>query len=231
MQKVFHQIISVGIRANYSQVQIEKTKLVNGISFVGVPVCFFYLALFALTGYNYHAVVFFVGAIIFAITLFFNKIFGLNFARIYISVFAPACFGYVNLISGIDSGFYMGFIVTTIPALLVFDKLAESIVFIFISLSLLVLSIIGTHYIMPVVKIEFAMILLVINLFTVIMATLTIVFIFKKELNESKEKTEEKQKEILDSIHYAKRIQNALLPNENYIAKNLNKLKDNKRGA
>lgn len=225
MQKAFHQIISVGIKANYSQAQIEKTKLVNGISFVGVPVCFFYLSLFALTGYNYHAIVFFFGAIIFALTLLFNKIFGLNFARIYISVFAPACFGYVNLISGIDSGFYMGFIVTTIPALLVFDKLVESIIFIFISLSLLVLSIIGTHYILPVVKIEYAMVLLVINLFTVIMATLTIVFIFKKELNESKEKTEEKQKEILDSIHYAKRIQNALLPNDSYIYRNLNRLK------
>ena len=34
---------------------------------------------------------------------------------------------------------------------------------------------------------------------------------------------EEKQKEILDSIHYAKRIQQALLPNEKIIAKILNK--------
>ena len=30
---------------------------------------------------------------------------------------------------------------------------------------------------------------------------------------------EEKQKEVLDSIHYAKRIQQALLPNEKYINK------------
>ena len=34
-----------------------------------------------------------------------------------------------------------------------------------------------------------------------------------------------KQKEILDSIHYAKRIQLALLPSENYILKSLTKLK------
>jgi len=35
---------------------------------------------------------------------------------------------------------------------------------------------------------------------------------------------EEKQKDILDSIRYAKRIQQSLLPNEKYIAKNLNRL-------
>ncbi len=39
---------------------------------------------------------------------------------------------------------------------------------------------------------------------------------------------EEKQKEILDSIHYAKRIQTALLTHENYFDKNLNRLSDPK---
>jgi len=34
----------------------------------------------------------------------------------------------------------------------------------------------------------------------------------------------EKQKEIIDSIHYAKRIQTALLPNEKRIDKELKKL-------
>ena len=38
---------------------------------------------------------------------------------------------------------------------------------------------------------------------------------------------EEKQKEILDSIHYAKRIQKSLLPTERYIDKNLSRLKEN----
>ena len=36
---------------------------------------------------------------------------------------------------------------------------------------------------------------------------------------------EERQKEILDSIHYAKRIQTALMPHEKLINKNLNRLK------
>ncbi len=39
-----------------------------------------------------------------------------------------------------------------------------------------------------------------------------------------KTQVEESRKEILDSIHYAKRIQKAHLPSDNYIEKNLNRL-------
>ncbi len=46
-------------------------------------------------------------------------------------------------------------------------------------------------------------------------------------INEQKMLVEEKQKEILDSIYYAKRIQNAHLPNEKYINK---KIEDMKKG-
>ena len=41
---------------------------------------------------------------------------------------------------------------------------------------------------------------------------------------EQKKLVEEKQKEVLDSIHYAKRIQTALITSEKYIEKNLDKL-------
>ncbi len=43
-------------------------------------------------------------------------------------------------------------------------------------------------------------------------------------LKNKKQDVDEKQKEILDSIHYAKRIQTALITSEKYIEKNLNKL-------
>ncbi len=45
------------------------------------------------------------------------------------------------------------------------------------------------------------------------------------ELEKKNELLQEKQKEILDSIHYAKRIQCTLLPNEKYLIKTLEKLK------
>jgi tetratricopeptide (TPR) repeat protein len=47
----------------------------------------------------------------------------------------------------------------------------------------------------------------------------------QKELVEKqKELVEQKQKEIIASIHYARRIQNSLLPNQSYIDKNLKRL-------
>ncbi len=49
----------------------------------------------------------------------------------------------------------------------------------------------------------------------------------KLQIEHQKELVEEKQKEILDSIHYAKRIQTALLPSEKYIDKSLKLLAGN----
>jgi tetratricopeptide (TPR) repeat protein len=46
------------------------------------------------------------------------------------------------------------------------------------------------------------------------------------EITLQKQIVEEKQKEILDSIHYAKRIQQALLTSEKYIEKNILRLKN-----
>ena len=46
----------------------------------------------------------------------------------------------------------------------------------------------------------------------------------KKIIEGQKLEVELKQKEILDSIYYAKRIQTALITNENYIGKCLNRL-------
>jgi hypothetical protein len=47
----------------------------------------------------------------------------------------------------------------------------------------------------------------------------------KKVVEEQKHLVEEKQLEILDSIHYAKRIQNAHLPSEKYFVRSLGRLR------
>jgi tetratricopeptide (TPR) repeat protein len=47
----------------------------------------------------------------------------------------------------------------------------------------------------------------------------------KQEVEKQKELVEEKHKEILDSIKYAKRIQDALMTSQTYIERNLNRLK------
>ena len=45
-------------------------------------------------------------------------------------------------------------------------------------------------------------------------------------ITKQKHEVEESRKEILDSIHYAKRIQKAHLPTEKQIEKNLNRLQN-----
>lgn len=47
----------------------------------------------------------------------------------------------------------------------------------------------------------------------------------KQIIEHQKKFVEEKQKEILDSIYYARRIQKSLLPTEKYIEKNFIRLK------
>ena len=47
----------------------------------------------------------------------------------------------------------------------------------------------------------------------------------KSIIQVQKQVVEEKQREVLDSIHYAKRIQQSLLPTEKYIYKSLSRLK------
>lgn len=47
----------------------------------------------------------------------------------------------------------------------------------------------------------------------------------EQKINRQRNELAEKNKEILDSIHYAKRIQTSLMPPEKYIARTLDKLK------
>jgi hypothetical protein len=48
-------------------------------------------------------------------------------------------------------------------------------------------------------------------------------------VEKQKDMMEEKQKEILASIHYAKRIQRALITSEKYIERNLERLNNGKK--
>ncbi len=61
-------------------------------------------------------------------------------------------------------------------------------------------------------------------LFGLVLVVIFSLFIFRSLRTTKQQKIiiEEKQKEILDSIHYAKRIQTSLLPTEKYLEKHLN---------
>jgi len=75
----------------------------------------------------------------------------------------------------------------------------------------------------------------IIGLILVVVIVLIYSFVLKQKSNKSlmikneeiekqKQLLEEKQKEIIDSIHYAKRIQQSLMPTDKYIAKKLDDL-------
>ena len=69
-------------------------------------------------------------------------------------------------------------------------------------------------------------IILVIVFFIFIFRSLQVARKQKDIIVTQKNLVEEKQKEVLDSIHYARRIQKALLPSDVYISRNLRSLKN-----
>jgi tetratricopeptide (TPR) repeat protein len=67
--------------------------------------------------------------------------------------------------------------------------------------------------------------LFMVNRFRIINAQKKVIDSQKKIVEEQKNIVEEKQKEIMDSIHYAKRIQLSHLPNEKYLTSTFNRLR------
>lgn len=78
---------------------------------------------------------------------------------------------------------------------------------------------IGLMIFPPLDIFPFATVIFLINLIMVFSTIIIIIYFFKKELDESRIKVLEKNREISDSIIYAKRIQNAMLPAENIFQK------------
>ena len=62
------------------------------------------------------------------------------------------------------------------------------------------------------------------NRFKILKRQKTIIGKQKELVDQAYEKLHEKNKEIMDSIYYARRIQNALLTSEQYFTKQLNRL-------
>jgi len=224
MKQKFLAIANFGIKPETPAEIAEQTRLVNVISSTGIPICLTYVLIFGLTGFYPLALSFAIGVVIFTLPLFLNKWIGLTVGRTFVNVLAPVLFGTVSVVTGKDAGFYLGFLVITVPPLIVYSSIRTSILFICYSLCIMMASIYGNSIIAPVCKIPWVMGIYLFNLFTVMLTTLTVVFLFKRELSESRTILSEKQKEIIDSIRYAKRIQQTLMPTEKYIEKTLKQL-------
>lgn len=219
MTELLNRITTFGIKPEFTSDKAEKMRLVNVISFLGVPICFFFTVLFTLTAHYFHAFVFFFGLFVFIIPILLNAWKGLKLSRPVLTTAAPLFFAFVSITAGKDTGFYLGFLVICFPPMLFFNTLKEALPFLFPGFISFLVSIIGSVIFPPVDTFSFAMAIYLINLFTVLITILVVVYFFKKELDESREKIQEKNHEILDSINYAKRIQCAMLPTESFFQK------------
>ncbi|MBK7666126.1 MAG: hypothetical protein IPJ32_01555 [Sphingobacteriaceae bacterium] len=231
MKQKLIALINFGLKPETPPEIAEQTRLLNGISLLGVPVCLPYILLFSITCNYTLSFAFFIGLIIFSIPLLLNKWFGVITARVFISIMSSAFFGSISVLAGKDAGFYLGFLVIAVPPVFLFPSLRTGLIFVGFSILCLLASIYGNMIYSSPYAIPFpmSMIIYLINLFTVLLATLGVVFIFKSELSESRAILEEKNKEITDSIRYAKRIQQLLLPPDRYIEKNMDRLKNKKK--
>lgn len=228
MKEKLIAILNYGIKPGTTAEKAEEIRLLNGISLLGVPVCAPYFILFAVMGNTILSLAFLGGLIIFSVPLLINKWVGVATARVFISIMASVFFGVVSVLAGKDAGFYLGFLVVAVPPIILFPSFRAGIFFVCISVLCLLASIYGNMHFTPACVIPFplSMIIYLVNLFTVLLATLGVVFIFKTELSESRDKLAEKNKDIMDSIKYAKRIQKTLMPSDKYVEKNIDRLKD-----
>lgn len=230
MKKKLISILNYSVTPETPPETAEEIRLLNGISLLGVPVCLPYFILFSITGNSTLSLTFLGGFVIFTIPLLITKWIGVATARVFISVMASVFFGIVSVLAGKDAGFYLGFLVVAVPPIILFPRLKKGIFFVCVSVICLLASIYGNMiYVSPAaIPFPLSMIIYIINLFTVLLATLGVVFIFKTELSESRNKLAEKNKDIMDSIKYATRIQKTLMPSDKYVEKNLERLKGKK---
>ncbi len=194
-------------------------RLVNVISFLGVPICLFYSVLFGMTSHYFHSIVFFCGLFVFIIPILINSWKGLKLSIPVVTISVPIFWTFVTIISGKETGFYLGFIVFCLPPILFFSTFRESLFYLWTGIILFIISMIGLMIFPPLDIFPFATVIFLINLIMVFSTIIIIIYFFKKELDESRIKVLEKNREISDSIIYAKRIQNAMLPAENIFQK------------
>ncbi len=152
-----------------------------------------------------------------------------------VSIILAACFSYMAALTDFDNvhNYLMGVsAITLVRGMLYFGKMKNLIIVTIINHTLIVLLILlirkESFIDIPVIgSTLFYGIIFMIFSFAGMNKRYHLTkenFINERELKKSLDIIEEKQKEILDSIHYAKRIQTALLTSHTYINRNLNKL-------
>ncbi len=146
---------------------------------------------------------------------------GKRFPFIIFCSISPFMLGYLCYFSGLQSpGWLTAFPLITITLFLI-DSLILKFIFIFSYLTALVISCL-------MIKMEISQllfILLAIGIYGAVFGRCLHYFQMQQMRIEAQKKLiEEKNKEVMDSIRYARRIQTSLLPTEVYIGKSIDRL-------
>ena len=185
MKQKFISLVNYGIKPETPPEIAEQIRLLNGISILGVPVVAPYALFFGIIGNYILSIVFALGIFIFTAPLIVNKWFGINTGRIFTFLMVSIFFGTVSVLTGKDAGFYLGFLVISVPPILLYPTLRNGLIFVgFFVLCLLCSIYANINYLPPcIIPPPMSMVIYLINLFMVLFVTLAVVFIFKSELN------------------------------------------------
>lgn len=240
MLKLFSKITNNGIHAKLSQNEISRLKVFNAAVFIIFLISIFY-SFVSIMGKIYMATALttfsFVCCIIAMYLIykriyFFTYIFVINYGILFLLGF--------SVLFGLSQKTYLYFMFMPVAANIMFDNKKTVLLYSIIStICLAFLLNVFDVYFKPVYYAEslkissafaytntfFASLLIYLGIKTFKSEGLK----YQRKIEEQKGILEEKQKEILDSIQYAKRIQQTLLPSEKSIQKSLNKLKKNSK--
>ncbi len=226
IKKWWHALINVGIDENTSLFDRKRVHLINGIGFISSTfyVINFFRYIYA-PSMVYECIVAFICNLI-PIFINYKKKYG--FACHYYCTFNIAWYLFLGVTAGtVDYSDFI-FIPSSVAAMIFFRELRISIIYFILNLVSFGL-VRYSHTIMkPVFQFKGQEDLAFSDLFTVFLMVFLIVIYFRfenstqeKSLEERNKIVEEKNKDILDSINYAKRIQTALLKEEERVSMHL----------
>ncbi len=228
---IWNYICQIGYNPEHSFEEQRRIKLLAILNSICAIVLLLYLILeliFSLHGFLPAVSCMFIFVFL---DLYFLKIKKYVIAKHFAILTVSCSITYIGLFSANTHGEALFIPLITMP-LIIFKNKSNSIFYFFLVLIMLVFVKLFQDSVTPLIDVEGRTLLFfkATNLLTAAIVTYFITFYFKganekheENLKHMHDAVAEKNKEITDSIKYAKRIQQTLLPTEKYIEKYLKK--------
>lgn len=224
MKNFWNFISDVGCYADLDYEERRRIKLLNRLNFISAVVLAIYLVVELFMRVHVFVPFLFLMFLMITITflLIYNRKYRIakNFAVIVIAI----CISFFVLNTG-DALSEVLFVPLTVMPLIIFRDKRISVFYMFFLIALSVVLRIAQPYVDPLLKltVEEFFFFKTMNIINAIVITYFITYYFKKanesyesQLLHMNELISEKNKEITDSINYAKHIQNAILPSQQF---------------